>query len=121
MATSIRTVRLLPGRIAFSATALLLAGCAADPAVTTMRQNSDFEQTPAGRYRFTAVMNAEFPADDPKAEATRLAWLNEAAIMGERCAYNANTNLGSREVVPEGRDPATGAPVGKIVYEGHCR
>jgi hypothetical protein len=98
---------------------LSLGACAQDRgAITAMESNSHFEESGAGRYRFTASMDREYPADDAKAEALRQRWLREDLVMSNRCSRGAN--LTHREVIEEGRDEQTGAPTGKIVYEGGC-
>lgn len=97
-----------------------LGGCAGGDrsAIIAMENNSHFEETGAGRYRFTAVMNADYPADDRNAEELRQKWLRQDLAMSDRCSHGAN--LTHRDVIATGRDPQTGAPVGKIVYEGDC-
>jgi hypothetical protein len=96
-----------------------LGGCVDDRAeIVTMERNSHFEETGGGRYRFTATMNAAYPADDPAAEALRKRWLNQDLALSNRCSCGANVT--DREIVHGGKDPVTGAPVGTIVYQGDC-
>jgi hypothetical protein len=100
-------------------TVLSLGACTADDAaIAAMERNSHFEETGAGRYRFTAIMNREYPADDATAEALRRRWLREDLAMSNRCARGAN--ITDCEVIVTGRDEQTGAPTGEIVYEGGC-
>ncbi|HZB91148.1 MAG TPA: hypothetical protein VE397_06900 [Stellaceae bacterium] len=99
--------------------AMSLGGCDGnDAAIAAMQNNSHFEETGAGTYRFTAVMNAEYPADDPKAEALRQRWLDEDLVMSNQCSKGATPIY--RKVIEKGRDPQTGAPTGVILYVGNC-
>lgn len=99
--------------------AMSLGGCDGnDAAIAAMRSNSHFEETGAGTYRFTASLNAAYPADDPTAEALRQKWLDEDLVMSNHCANGAT--LIYRDVIEEGRDPQTGAPTGVILYVGDC-
>jgi hypothetical protein len=96
-----------------------LGGCAGDrSAIIAKENNSHFEETGAGRYRFTAVMNSEYPANDQSAEAARQSWLRQDLALSNRCSHGANVT--HRDVVVTGRDPQTGATVGEIVYVGDC-
>lgn len=98
---------------------LSLGACVDDRgAITPLERSSHFEESGAGRYRFTAIVNREYPADDAKAEALRLRSLRGDLVLSNRCSDGAN--LTHRDVIVEGRDEQTGAPTGKIVYEGDC-
>jgi hypothetical protein len=99
---------------------LSVGGCAGgDRDTAAMQSNSSFEETGAGRFRFTATLNGDYPADDQNAEALRRRWLRDDVVMSNRCS-NGTATLVDREVIVEGTDAQTGAPVGKIVYEGDC-
>jgi hypothetical protein len=96
-----------------------LGGCTGNTRdIIAMENNSHFEETGAGRYRFIAVMNSQYPADDKTAEALRQSWLRQDLAMSNRCSRGANVT--TREVIATGKDPQTGAPVGRIVYVGQC-
>src|ERR1700761_5012148 len=74
------------------ATALCVAGCADNRALSAQERNSHFEETGGDQFRFTAVVNAQYPEDDPKAEAARQRWLNDDLVMSNRCSDgNAST------------------------------
>lgn len=69
-------------------TALIISGCAGDePPLTKFNQLSESE------FMFTARTDLEYPENDPKAEATRMAWL-ERALSDRHLCPSGHTIIG---------------------------
>jgi hypothetical protein len=99
-------------RIWPSIIALGIGGCASDePPLTKFEQVSDNE------FKFEARVGLEYPEDDPEAEATRMAWLEE--ILAERhLCPNGYTITGRTVVAAE--EEAIGQ-THNMAYHGVCK
>ena len=94
--------------------AVMVAGCE-----SSIRQNAtDFTPQADGRFLFTSVAGgAEFPLDDPDAEARRMRWLDQYIVDNRFCPS------GEYEVVsrtPIFEQSGLFEDMYRIHYEGQC-
>jgi hypothetical protein len=91
----------------------LIAGCAGDePPLTKFDQISNTE------FTFEARANLEYPENDPKAEATRMQWL-EKALADKHLCPNGYT-IKDRALVAATEEEALGQ-THNIAYHGVCK
>src|SRR5687767_13215911 len=92
--------------------ALAISGCAVDkPSLTK------FEALSSSEFTFEARADLSYPADDPKAEATRMGWL-EKSLAENRLCPNGYTITGRTIVLAE--EGALGQ-THNVAYHGICK
>ena len=91
---------------------LAAAGCAGkEPPLTR------FDQVSQKDFTFEARTGLEYPEDDPKAEATRMEWLNKALADRHLCPNGYTITERTKVAAPE---QALGQ-THNIAYHGVCK